>query len=331
MEIIEIDGESLNLDILKKIVYENRKLKISEDSIEKMKNSRQVVEKALNDDVMIYGINTGFGRLSNVKIDRDKVKLLQRNLVRSHAGGVGKNLSNDIVRAVMAIKINALAKGYSGCRPQLASLMVEMLNREIYPLIPEKGSVGASGDLAPLAHLALVLIGEGEVYLEGEILPGFYALKKVGLNPLTLEAKEGLSILNGTQVMTAIAALALLKLKNIAKAADIIAAMTAEAVLATDAAFDQKIHSLRGLECQKRVAENLRKLLHQSEIIESHKKCERVQDPYSIRCIPQVHGASREVFQWSVELVEKEMNAASDNPLVFADKANIISGGNFHG
>ncbi len=328
--VVEIDGENLTIEQLESVARDHEKVKLAGICKEKIKASREVVQEKLKGEEDIYGINTGFGDLANVKIDGKKTEELQENLIRSHASGIGEPLEKDIVRGTMLLRANTLAKGHSGIRRKVIELLLDLLNNEVHPVIPAKGSVGASGDLAPLAHMSLVLIGEGEAEYEGEILSGEEALHRAGLEAIKLEAKEGLALLNGTQVMTAIGVLALQDGKRVLKSAQIASAMSLEALMGTDAVFDERIHQVRPHEGQLRCAENLRKLTEDSDIIESHKECEKVQDPYTLRCMPQVYGAAKDAFEYVERILEVEMNSANDNPLVFHD-GDVISGGNFHG
>ena len=283
----------------------------------------------------VYGVNTGFGALAEVRISPDQVAALQRNLVRSHAAGVGEPLPEDAVRAMMLLRAQVLAMGHSGVRPAIIDLLLAMLNRGVHPIIPRRGSVGASGDLAPLAHLALVLIGEGEALFEGARMPGDEALRRAGLAPIELAAKEGLSLVNGTQLMTAVGALALHDAHDTARLADVSGAISLEALRGTPRAFDARIQAVRPHPGQAASASNLRRLLAGSAIVESHRDCGKVQDPYSLRCMPQVHGATRDTLDFVTATLEREANSATDNPLIFFASddgdAEFISGGNFHG
>ena len=294
--------------------------------------SRAVVERILARGDVIYGVSTGFGKLSEIHIPADQAQQLQLNLVRSHSCGVGRPLSEPEVRAMMLLRANVLTLGFSGIRLQVIELLVEMLNRNLTPVIPEKGSVGASGDLAPLAHLALALIGEGEVLRGEDRLTSGDALRQAGLKPAALQAKEGLALLNGTQAMHAVGGLALLRAKRLARIADVAGAMTLEALRGTPAAFDERIHRARPHPAQMAVARHLLELLRDSEIRRSHLEGDpRVQDAYSLRCMPQVHGAVRGALAHCEEILAIESGSATDNPLVFADNGDVISGGNFHG
>lgn len=303
----------------------------SEAAVAAMQASRAVVDGAVARGDVVYGVNTGFGNFADVRIGPADLEALQRNLVRSHAAGVGPVLPILETRALMVLRANVLAKGFSGARVETAQLLVECLNRGIHPRVPEQGSVGASGDLAPLAHVALLLIGEGECEFKGAGMKAAEALAAAGLKPVTLAAKEGLALINGTQLMTGIAGLALLEAETLARTADVIAAMSVDALLGTDVAFDPRIHAARPHAGQGASARNLRRLLTGSAMRESHRNCGRVQDAYSLRCAPQVHGATRDVMAFVRRTIEIEMNSATDNPMVFSDAGVLLSGGNFHG
>jgi histidine ammonia-lyase len=301
-----------------------------------MRASRAAVDAIAaggNDAPRVYGVNTGFGALSETRIDVEDIRSLQRNLVRSHACGVGPLLETPAVRGMMVLRAQVLAMGHSGVRDAVVDLLVGMLNHDVHPSIPSQGSVGASGDLSPLAHLALVLIGEGEAEIEGRRIPGGDALKMAGLSPVSLEAKEGLALINGTQMMASVGALALMQARRLCTYADIAGAMSLEALKGSARPFDDRLMQVRPHPGQMLVAENLRKLLADSPIMESHRHCGKVQDAYSLRCMPQVHGASRDALRWAVEVIERELNSVTDNPLIFLreDGADLISGGNFHG
>ncbi|MDZ7344542.1 MAG: histidine ammonia-lyase [candidate division KSB1 bacterium] len=336
-----LDGHSLTLNDLDQISRGAVALQLAASALERMARARRVVEEAIQAGRTIYGINTGFGKLSDVRISPQDLSALQKNLILSHACGLGPALSAPEVRALLALKINSLLSGYSGSRPVLAKYLFELLRREVLPVIPEKGSVGASGDLAPLAHLALVLLGLGEAEHSGRRLSGEEALAVVGLPPLQLEAKEGLALLNGTQFMTAVGALSFLQAEALARTADVVGAMSAEALLCTPVAFDARIQLARGYAGQQQSAANLRRLMANSPIRDSHLHCSRVQDAYSVRCMPQVHGAVRDHLRPLRETFTIELNAATDNPLVFVEDnpspaaetkgGEILSGGNFHG
>jgi histidine ammonia-lyase len=294
-----------------------------------MERSRALIERLAAGDDPIYAVNTGVGLLADVRIPREDLDRLQRNVLRSHAVGVGDPLPRDVVRAMMVIRANVLAKGYSGIRPLVAERLCELVNRGVTPVVPSQGSVGASGDLAPLAHMSLVLIGEGEAEYQGSILAGGEALARAGIEPIDLQPKEGISLINGTQAMLAIGCLEQHAAQILANTADVVAAMSLDALRGTTRAFDPRIQSSRPHPGQAASAERLRHFLEASEIRQSHATCRRVQDAYSMRCIPQVHGAVRDALAESRRVFSIELNSATDNPLVFDPE--IISGGNFHG
>jgi histidine ammonia-lyase len=328
---IHIDGDSLTLEQIHRVAIDRHPVALSPASREVMQRSQDFIQRVIDRGQVVYGVNTGFGKLSQVHIPPEEIEELQYNLVLSHACGTGDDIAESLVRAVMLLKANTLCKGFSGTRPLVAERLVDMLNIGLSPCIPEKGSVGASGDLAPLAHMTLVMLGMGEARYKGEQLPGKDALKKSGLIPITLKAKEGLALLNGTQVMTGFAALAVLRALNLVKLADIAGAMSVESLLGTNVAFDERIQQARGFQHQILTACNLRQLMADSEIVRSHIDCEKVQDAYSSRCIPQVHGAVRQALDYVRQVVETEINACTDNPLVFYQDEAVLSGGNFHG
>ncbi|CAN5333967.1 histidine ammonia-lyase [soil metagenome] len=326
---ILLDGYKLTLEDLEAIAKNRTTISLSDQAIKQLNKSRAVVEQMLESRQVVYGITTGFGKFKDVYIAPEDSIAMQRNFLFSHAAGVGRLLDREIVRATVALRANALAKGFSGIRVEVVELLVALLNKGVHPCIPEKGSVGASGDLAPLAHLALVLIGEGEAEVNGVILPGAEALTSRNLTAVTLLAKEGLALTNGTQVMAAIGSLVVLEAERLAKLSDIIGAMSLEAQLGSRKAFSELIHNTRPHPGQLASAANLRKLLEDSALMESHANCPMVQDAYSLRCMPQVHGASRTAFAHARSVLEIEINSATDNPLVFDDC--VLSGGNFHG
>jgi histidine ammonia-lyase len=340
---LTLDGSSLNLAAVWQWAhYPAGELKVSEKAKRRIRDTQTYVGKLANGKKPVYGVNTGFGLLSDVKIAKDKLEQLQINLLRSHAVGVGNPLSIPEARAAMLLRTNTLAKGHSGCSLELIEKLLEVQNAGIVAWIPEQGSVGACGDLAPLAHMALVLIGEGRAYYKGELLESADALKRAGIKPHRLNPKEGLSLINGTQIMTAIGALTVAEGLHLAKCADIAGALSLEAFRGTVKAFHQNVHAVRPHAEQIAVAANLRALMARSKVGESHKDCTKVQDPYSFRCMPQVHGASRRFLANIVPVLETEMNSATDNPLVFLSSdlkgkgegpegGEIISGGNFHG
>jgi histidine ammonia-lyase len=335
MEDLVLDGQSLSLEEIEAVALRARRVVVGADALERVRASRALIENILAAGQTVYGVNTGFGRLSDVRIPSESLAQLQLNLVRSHAGGVGQPLSEGESRAMLLLRANVLAKGFSGCRTELVELLVALLNAGVHPVIPEKGSVGASGDLAPLAHLALVVIGEGEAFYRGERLAGGEALRRASLTPLPLEAKEGLALLNGTQAMTAVGALAVARGLRVARLADAAGAMALEALMGTPAAFDARIHEARPHAGQIAAASHLLQLLAGSEIREAHREHDsRVQDAYCLRCMPQVHGAVRDALNHVRGVLEIEAGSATDNPLVFvegADGGAVISGGNFHG
>ena len=331
-----LTAEPLTLDSLAWFLSAPRTVALDQARQAAVAHSRRVIEAILQDGRPVYGVNTGFGKFAEVRIPPGQMAELQHRLILSHAAGVGPPMPLDIVRLMMLLKLNALCQGYSGVRLETVQLLMEMLNQRVIPVIPCKGSVGASGDLAPLAHLALVMIGAGQAWLkEGkgqEVVSGDVALRQVGLAPLRLAAKEGLAILNGTQAMTAYTAWTLLHTRTILETADIIGAISLEALLGTLTAFDDRIHTLRHHPGQQAVATNVRRLLTDSPIVASHRASDhKVQDAYSLRCIPQVHGAVRDAVAHVTAVVEREINAVTDNPLVFPDAHEVLSGGNFHG
>ena len=334
MNALQINGNDLSLDDLSQVVYERRAVELADGARKKVVAAREVVEKLLRENRVAYAINTGVGKLSDVHIEPAQNRQLQVNLIRSHSAGVGEPLSQAETRAMMLLRANSLAKGFSGVRPEVIDLICAMLNKNVHPVVPSQGSVGASGDLAPLAHLALAMIGEGQVWQENARFSSAEALQRAGIKPLVPEAKEAISLINGTQAMLAVGTLSLLAAETLVATADVLGAMSLDALHGTDVAFDARIHDARPHAGQTQVAANLRRLLAGSEIRESHKDCGRVQDAYSLRCIPQVHGAVRDTLVFCRRTFEIEMNSAVDNPLVFVKghgEGDIISGGNFHG
>jgi histidine ammonia-lyase len=326
-----IDGESLSIEDLVAVARGKIPIVLSEESKKKIINSRKIVERFVEEGKVVYGVTTGFGHFKNEVISKEQTEELQENLIRSHSVGVGCTLAEEIVRAAMLLRANSLAKGHSGVRLEVVETLCEMLNKKVHPVIPEKGSVGASGDLAPLSHMVLVLIGEGEAIFNGKRISGKEAMKSAAIEPIKLSYKEGLALNNGTAVMTAIGGLVVYDAENLLKCADIAAAMTLEALLGTEKAFDEKIHKLRPHSGQIKCAENIRRLIHNSEILEYHPKVEKVQDAYTLRCIPQVHGAVRDAIEYAKKVVEIEINSVTDNPLIFTNPPEALSGGNFHG
>jgi histidine ammonia-lyase len=328
---IALDGVRLDLASLEAIARRGVPVALAPAARDAVLAARGVVERVIESGAVVYGVDTGFGNFASVVIPRDKLGELQLNLVRSHAMGLGPPLDEAETRAMMALRANVLAKGLSGIRLETLELLVAMLNRGVHPVVPRQGSVGASGDLAPLAHLALALVGEGRVRFEGRLQPAAEALRAAGLEPVRLEAKEGLALINGTQLMTAIAGLALAEAQRLARTADVAGALTLDALLGTDVAFDPRIHAARPHPGQAASARNLRLLLQGSAIRESHRDCGKVQDAYSLRCMPQVHGAARDALGFVAGTLQIEMNAGTDNPMVFAESGELLSGGNFHG
>jgi histidine ammonia-lyase len=334
MSPIAIDGNNLTLRGLYRIVFDGVETEVSPAARDRMNASRVVIDRLIAAGTAVYGVNTGFGKMASTRISHDEIRRLQLNLVRSHACGVGAPLGEHATRAMLALRANAIAKGFSGVRPMVPETLVAMLNRGVHPVIPSQGSVGASGDLAPLAHLAQVAIGEGEAVFERRRMPGSDAMRAAGIAPLVLEAKEGLALLNGTQAMLALLALALREAEIAVDTADVATALSLDALRGSPAAFDARLASVRPHLGHATSARNVERLNHGSEIRESHRSPEkdpRVQDPYSLRCAPQVHGAVRDAFAQICSTLTIEMNSATDNPLVFADTAEVISGGNFHG
>ena len=346
MKVLHINGNDLTLEDVRAVVYERRPVMLEPQARLAVDRARAVVEDLVVNNRVGYGVTTGVGQLSDVRIPPDDIRKLQVNLMRSHAVGVGEPLSQQVSRAMMLLRANSLAKGCSGVRAVIIDTLCELLNRGVHPVVPSQGSVGASGDLAPLAHLGLVLIGEGEAYYQSKRMPATDALKQADIKPLVLEAKETISLINGTQAMLAVGLLATLQVEILADTADVLGALVVDALKGTDVAFDERIHQARPHPGQLHVARNLRRMLEGSEIRESHRGCGKVQDAYSLRCIPQVHGAMRDTLTHCREVFEIEMNSAVDNPLVFPEAkkigspkpamgaavaGDIISGGNFHG
>ncbi|MBM7614844.1 histidine ammonia-lyase [Alkaliphilus hydrothermalis] len=328
--IIKIDGNSLTLEDLVKVSRDFSQVEMTEDAKEKIKVSRNLVDKFVDEEKVVYGITTGFGKFSDVAISKDEAEQLQTNLIISHACGVGNPLDEEIVRAIMLLRANALSKGHSGIRLSTVETLLAMLNKGVHPIIPEKGSLGASGDLAPLSHMVLVMLGEGEAIYKGKRMSGQEAMETAGIQPIKLTSKEGLALINGTQVMTAVGALTVYDCKKLIKLADIAAALTIEAQKGIIDAFDPKVHQVRPHKGQQEAAANLLTLLENSSLTTRQGEI-RVQDAYTLRCTPQIHGASRDAIAYVEAKLEIEMNAATDNPLIFPDEEEVISGGNFHG
>ncbi len=329
---LELDGQRLSLQEIANVAGAKEHVALSADARVRAEKSRRVVEEIVAAGRTVYGVNTGFGRLSDVCIEPSQLRDLQLNLVRSHSCGVGPSLSEAESRAMLLLRANVLACGFSGARSIVIDTLIDMLEKGVAPVIPEKGSVGASGDLAPLSHLALTVIGEGEALFRGERLPSAEAMRRAGIKPLQLEVKEGLALLNGTQAMAAVGGLALHRALTVTRLADVAGAMSLEALRGTPVAFDERIHRARPHPTQIEVATHLRELLRDSEIRKSHLENDpRVQDAYSLRCMPQVHGAVRGALNHVREIIEIETGSATDNPLVFSETGEVISGGNFHG
>lgn len=330
----QLTGTNLSLDDLAFISRARLgevQLSIDPAALKKMHQSRQVIMDIVKRGKPVYGINTGFGALASKQVQNSDLEQLQYNLIRSHCTGVGKPFSRDVTRAIMLSRANCLIQGFSGVTPETIELLLDFINHGIHPVIPEKGSVGASGDLAPLSHVALALIGEGEVEFNGKIMSSAFAIHQIGKEPAKLGPKDGLALINGTSVMLALGTLALVDAKKIVKQADIISCLTLDAVRGTAAAFDERISRLKPQPGQVAVSSNLRRIINGSEIVVSHKDDGKVQDPYSLRCIPQVHGACRQTLRHAEEVLNIELNSVTDNPLVFIDSGEVISGGNFHG
>jgi histidine ammonia-lyase len=329
---VELNGQALSLEQIAAVAIGDEHVAISPSARQRIVASRKVIEEIVARDAVVYGVNTGFGKLSDVRVPKNELRQLQLNLVRSHACGIGEPLSESEVRAMMLLRANVLTLGFSGIRSGVIELLCEMLNRRMYPVVPEKGSVGASGDLAPLAHLALSVIGEGEVFFEGQRMATTEAFRRAKLKSVELEAKEGLALLNGTQAMHAVGGLALLRAQRLARVADVSGAMSLEALKGTPVAFDPRLQDARPHPGQKAAAEHLLLLLGDSEIRQSHLTDDpRVQDAYSLRCMPQVHGGVRGALAHCEDVLLIESASATDNPLVFAETGDVISGGNFHG
>jgi len=343
MKPIALDGSSLTLESLADIVYRLRPVALAPKAVRSVTRSRALVDRWVRTGETVYGVTTGFGEFSSVRIAAKDIQELQRNLILSHSAGTGDPLPPEIVRGMMALRINALAKGCSGIRLGTVRLLAQMLNRNIVPVVPSQGSVGSSGDLVPLSHIVLAMIGKGSVWVNPPVTAGDRtdhprpvaartALKRAGITPAVLEAKEGLALVNGTQMMTSFTSLAVHEAKRLCRAADIIAAMSVEALRGSDTPFDERIHALRPYAGQITVARNLRTLMRGSEIRESHRYDDpRVQDAYSIRCVPQVHGATRDLVNYAAGAMHIEMNSANDNPLILANDGVHLEGGNFHG
>jgi len=330
LKTIIVDGNNLTLKQLIQVAREGYLVQISEAAVEKVNQSRAYVEKLVTEEQVVYGITTGFGKFSNVVISNGQVEQLQDNLIRSHACGVGKHFPEEIVRAIMLLRLNALVKGYSGIRLKTLHNLVQMLNKRVHPAIPEKGSLGSSGDLAPLSHMVLVMMGEGEAYYKGQLIKGNEAMSAAGIQPVRLTSKEGLALINGTQVLTAVGAVTTYDAINLMKTADISAALTFEALKGIMDVFDEKVHAVRNHTGQIACSKNLARILEGSGLTTKQGEV-KLQDSYSLRCLPQIHGASKDAIDYVLDKVNKEINAATDNPLIFPDDEQVISCGNFHG
>ena len=326
---MKIDGEHLRVEDVIRVARYGERVEIDERVMEKVEKARENIEKILKEGKPIYGVNTGFGELANIRIEEEKIKELQENLIRSHSCGTGEALKEEVVRAIMLLRLNSLARGMSGVRYDVLEKIAEALNKRFYPYVPSQGSVGASGDLVQLAHVALSLMGEGEAFYEGKRMASMEVMEKLGMEPLSLEAKEGIALINGTQFMTAVLCLCYHDAVNLIKNAQVAGVMSLEALKGTRQAFREEIAKARPYEGQIKVARNLWKLCEGSEIMESHKNCPKVQDAYSLRCMPQVFGAMYEVLDFIHHILQVEINSATDNPLIF--DGDVISGGNFHG
>jgi len=331
MKPIAIGMEKMTLEDLVNISRHGAEVRLTQGSESRIVKTRELIEKWVNEEKTIYGVTTGFGALSDVSISKKDTRQLQQNILLSHSAGTGNMLDEETVRAVMALRIKDFALGYSGIRLETVVHLVTLLNHGVFPVVPEKGSVGASGDLVPLAHLSLVLIGRGEAYYNGRRITGAEALNLCRIKPLRLEAAEGLALINGTQVMSAIGGLTVYDAVNLAKLIDIAAAMSLEVLMGSRTEFDPRIHRVRPHPGQAAVADNMYRITQNSEIITSHKDCRRIQDAYTLRCSPQVHGASRDAIFYVKNVLETEINAATNNPLIFPESQEFLLGGNFHG
>jgi histidine ammonia-lyase len=328
-----LDGQSLTLAQVELFLDGPSipRIEVSSAARARVARGRAVIESILARGDVVYGVNTGFGRLADVRIPTQDIRALQANLIRSHAAGIGAPLAPDVTRLALVLRANTLAKGFSGVRPETLDAVVAAVNAGFLPRVPERGSVGASGDLAPLAHIALALMGEGDAIVDGRTVPAREALAMASLEPLVPEAKEGLALVNGTQISGALLAKAVIRARRLLKTADIVGALSVDALLGTDKAFSPRLNELRPHPGQRRSAQNLTRLLEGSSYLFSHRDCGKVQDAYSLRCMPQVHGAAREGVEFAATIVERELNAATDNPLVFPEDGAMLAGGNFHG
>jgi len=331
MNKITIGYDGLAIEDVIAIARRDAAVAITPNAAERIRNTRKLIDRWVADEKRIYGVTTGFGALSDVTISRKDTRQLQVNILKSHSAGVGDSLDEEIVRAAMALRIKDMARGHSGIRLETVGLLIELLNKRVHPRIPARGSVGASGDLAPLAHLALVLLGLGEVRYRGKKMSGAEALEQIGAQPLQLESAEGLALVNGTQIMTAIGTLAVYDALQLSRLIDLAAAMSLEVLMGSKTEFDPKIHQVRPHPGQRRAAANMDRIIQNSEIITSHEDCFRIQDAYTLRCSPQVHGASKDAIGYALKVMETEINASTNNPLIFADSEEFLLGGNFHG
>lgn len=329
-ETVTIDGHSLTLHDIASVARRGAQVLVAPEALKKVQVASDLISKWLDSNRVIYGVTTGFGDLSNVSVDRERTSLLQENLIRSHAVGVGEPLPVEVVRAIMLLRLNGLVCGNSGITPATLAQMVNFLNMGLIPYVPQQGSVGASGDLCPLSHIAVTMLGEGHVFYKGNLVPSLEAMHDAGLSPIHLHPKEGLALNNGTAALTGLGSLALIDALQLAKTADVIGALSLEALHGVPYAFDSRTHALRPHDGQVRVASNIRRLIEGSQIIEKFKGT-RVQDAYSLRCMPQVHGASRDALEYVRSKIELEINAVTDNPLIFPESEDVLSGGNFHG
>jgi histidine ammonia-lyase len=328
---VTIDGQALSFVDVLAVARHYAPVALGNEALQRIRAARAVIDKIAAEGQKVYGVTTGFGHLSSIRIPQQQLIDLQHNLLRSHAAGVGEPLSEEVTRSMMLLLAASLARGHSGVRVEVVQYLVALLNAHVSPIIPSRGSVGASGDLAPLAHLALVLVGEGEALLDGERYSGGDVLQRIGLTPLRLQAKEGLALINGTHLMEAVAVLALVDARTLLETAEVASAMSIEGLMGSHVPFDERIHQRRGQYGQQVSAARLRALLDDSEICRSHENCARVQDPYTLRCVPQVLGAVRDALDYCATIFERELGAVTDNPLVFPDEGDVLSGGNFHG
>jgi histidine ammonia-lyase len=331
MKPVVIGMEKMTLEALMSIARHGAGVQLSEASVQRINEARQLIEQWVKEEKSIYGVTTGFGALSDVAISKKDTRQLQQNILMSHSAGTGDMLDEETVRAVMALRIKDFALGHSGIRLETVQHLITILNKGVYPVVPEKGSVGASGDLIPLAHLSLVIIGLGEAYYQGQRMSGAKALNHCGIAPLRLEAAEGLALINGTQVMSAIGGLAVYDAVNLAKLTDIASAMSLEVLMGSRMEFDPRIHKVRPHPGQTAAADNMYRITQNSDIVTSHKDCHRIQDAYTLRCSPQVHGASKDAVFYAKNVLETEMNASTNNPLIFPESRDFLLGGNFHG